>query len=358
MTILNSNKPVWFNKDGGILANGYIWVGEENKASNNFEVTVTFEDSAGTLTTAEQPLRTDDSGRIVYLGTPIIATVAVTHSLLILNSAGKQVDYIPSVEAGVVAGTTVTETYNTEADAVADTSLIPGTHVVTLSQTTLFSGGGADWVVITFSGTPGDGDLILDLDNGAQLKKLFNQLNTDRNLGEIATAGAAAQLEARDNIGIVIPSDIADTAKIITKYIKDHGDSNFLDYNTAGAYAGVKSIGKTGSGANYIWTALDGLPSNVTALYVSTSVKVESTGAGSANEIALAGGTVSLGGAEDYIDQLWIKAVGTSDSILGTSTADIPLNSSGLFFITGSHGGLSNTSNSFIRVYLRGYSVA
>jgi hypothetical protein len=274
MTVLKTNKPVWFDKEGGLLNEGYIYVGEPNKAPQDFPVTVTFEDSSGNQVTAAQPLRTDASGRIVYLGNPTIATVGEDYSLLILDSAQKQQDYIPSVDAGIITGSVDAKVYDTQAAAVADQTLVADMFVQTLDKTTPFDGDGADWRVVAYTGTPGDGIDLVDLDNGLQLKRLKNYLASNKNLEEISSAGATAQNEARSNINAVgVRSEVAGFSKAENVFVYNGGsDLGLFDVQGSMADGVYESIGKTGSAADNIWTALDSVPDDATFLILFCQV--------------------------------------------------------------------------------------
>jgi hypothetical protein len=76
--------------------------------------------------------------------------------------------------------------------------------VRTQGKVTSTDGSGAEWVVVAAATGTADDDLYADLANGLQIKKLFNQLYTDRNLAEIALAGTVAQAEARENLGLTL----------------------------------------------------------------------------------------------------------------------------------------------------------
>jgi len=80
--------------------------------------------------------------------------------------------------------------------------LIIGQVARTVGNVTTTDGLGAEWLVVAAGTGTADDDLFADLGNGLQVQRLFNQLYTDRNLAEIATAGGVAQQAARDNLDI------------------------------------------------------------------------------------------------------------------------------------------------------------
>ena len=256
MTVLNTNKPVWFDKEGGLLDNGYIYVGQVDTAPQNFPINVTLTDSSGTETIVQpgedSPLRTNSAGQIVYLGNPVVATVGENYSLLILDSQMKQVDYIAEVDAGVISGSVDAKVYATQAAAAADVTLVSGTMVTTLAKTTAFDGDGAEWQVVAYTGTPGDDVDLVDMANGNQLKRLENYLASNKNLQEIADAGGAAQTSARTNLDVYSKAEaLEDAANTVSS---SNIQSSAVDASKLSSGAALSNIGSGNITSTYLAT--------------------------------------------------------------------------------------------------------
>jgi hypothetical protein len=346
MTVLDTNKPVWFDKEGGLLNEGYIYVGEPNKAPQDFPVTVTFEDSSGNQVTAAQPLRTDASGRIVYLGNATIATVAEDYSLLILDSAQKQQDYIPSVDAGIITGSVDAKVYSTQAAAVADQTLVADMFVQTLDKTTPFDGDGADWRVVAYTGTPGDGIDLVDLDNGLQLKRLKNYLAANKNLEEIEDAGAIAQQAARENLGMPSP-DVSNYIRGSAIYRRDYTQELEVFVGTVIPNITWQSIGPTGSGADHVWADLDSIPLDAKMICINVKFNVIDTGGSGTGVLSMRPSGSTLPAGDDTL-----KSTSFANTDKGDTSMEItlPVNSSNVFEAYYNLTGVSETLSFEIRL--------
>jgi hypothetical protein len=172
MTPIETNKPVFFDSDGSVLEGGKIYIGQPGTDPRTNAKTVTFRDAGGSEFTAAQPLNTLN-GRIVYNGKPIVALVDGEHSMLVINSANVQVDYSRSVNSSSTAGTAIVGF--SELTRVGLTlpaiKLFPvsvGESVRNIGKATATDALGADWLVTSASGTPGNDKTVIDFSNGLQ----------------------------------------------------------------------------------------------------------------------------------------------------------------------------------------------
>jgi len=173
MTPVQSDKRLFTDSQGAPLDGGYVYVGQPSKAPQvpANQVTVTFKDDAGNEFTASQPLRTV-GGKIVYNGSPIATFVDGEHSLLVLNSAGVQVEYSASISPveSTGGGGTASDTIQvglTLADVKA-LDVAVGDVCRSVGRVTANDGLGADWLVISSTGSPGDDVSLIDFNNGLQ----------------------------------------------------------------------------------------------------------------------------------------------------------------------------------------------
>lgn len=171
MTPIQSNKPVFFDSEGGAL-NGSIYIGNPDESPRTSPKTVTLRDSGGVEFAAGRPLNVKD-GRITYNGSPIVALVSGSYSMLTLDQAGAQVDYSPNVDAPAVDAGELSGTIRfglTLADIkVFDVSV--GNAVRNIGNLTAADGGGADWLVTSNTGSPGNDTNLIDFTNGLQGQK-------------------------------------------------------------------------------------------------------------------------------------------------------------------------------------------
>ena len=204
-TLVYTNKLTWFQDAGEPLKSGYIYVGDPNTDPQNFPKTVTFTDSDGNAFTAPQPLRTNNDGRIQWNGKAITATVDGDYSLLILKSDNAtQINdgYISSVtdfNAGGGGGGDITN-YREYGLTLADTKQIsknPGQTVGSVGKAAVEDGEGANWIVLSNTGSPADDVDLIDFDNGTQGRRLRNFLQPQDNLDNLADND-----QARTNLGI------------------------------------------------------------------------------------------------------------------------------------------------------------
>lgn len=170
MTPIEPPKHPFHDNDGNLLNNGYIYIGQPNTAAQNpvNQKTVTFRDAGGGEFTAQQPLRTIN-GKISYNGQPITALVEGNHSMLILDSAESQVDYIGLIEAAaVVEGDSGSIQVGLLLSDIKAFDVSVGEVVRNVGELTAIDDNGADWLVVSATGSPGDDVDLIDFDNGLQ----------------------------------------------------------------------------------------------------------------------------------------------------------------------------------------------
>jgi hypothetical protein len=147
-----------------------------------------------------------------------------------------------------------------------------GQVVRTVGDNSIYDNGGAEWVVVAGGTGTADDDLYADLNNGLQLKRVFNQLYTNRNLGEIADAGATAQEEARDNIDTYGKDDV---------YTKTETFNKSLNLSDADDFGVLRINIDTYSKAETVSTIQTRLGVETTVFAgSSTSVDLDSVGGG------------------------------------------------------------------------------
>jgi hypothetical protein len=172
MTPIETNKPVFFDSDGSVLEGGKIYIGQPGTDPRTNAKTVTFRDAGGSEFTAAQPLNTLN-GRIVYNGKPIVALVDGQHSMLVINSANVQVDYSRSVNSGGsadvgIVGFSELIRVGLTLPAIKLFTVSVGESVRNIGKATATDALGADWLVTSASGTPGNDNTIIDFSNGLQ----------------------------------------------------------------------------------------------------------------------------------------------------------------------------------------------
>lgn len=172
MTPIETNKPVFFDSDGSVLEGGEIYIGQPGTDPRTNAKTVTFRDAGGSEFTAAQPLNTLN-GRIVYNGKPIVALVDGEHSMLVINSANVQVDYSRSVNSGGasdvgIVGFSELIRVGLTLPAIKLFNVNVGESVRNVGKVTATDSLGANWLVISASGTPGNDQTIIDFSNGLQ----------------------------------------------------------------------------------------------------------------------------------------------------------------------------------------------
>jgi hypothetical protein len=172
MTPIETNKPVFFDSDGSVLEGGEIYIGQPGTDPRTNAKTVTFRDAGGSEFTAAQPLNTLN-GRIVYNGKPIVALVDGEHSMLVINSANVQVDYSRSVNAGStdpvgIVGFSELIRVGLTLPAIKLFNVNVGESVRNIGKATATDALGANWLVTSASGTPGDDKTVIDFSNGLQ----------------------------------------------------------------------------------------------------------------------------------------------------------------------------------------------
>jgi hypothetical protein len=172
MTPIETNKPVFFDSDGSVLEGGKIYIGQPGTDPRTNVKTVTFKDAGGSEFTAAQPLNTLN-GRIVYNGKPIVALVDGEHSMLVINSANVQVDYSRSVNSGStnpvgIVGFSELIRVGLTLPAIKLFNVNVGESVRNVGKVTATDSLGANWLVTSASGTPGNDNTVIDFSNGLQ----------------------------------------------------------------------------------------------------------------------------------------------------------------------------------------------
>lgn len=171
-TPINTDKHVFFDDAGNVLSGGKIYIGQPGTDPRTNKKTVTFEDSAGGQFTAQQPLTTIN-GKISYNGKPIKALVDGEYSMLILDSADKQVDYSSSIvppsggggssesfDQLIRVGLTLSEVRSFDVGV--------GDVIRAVGQDTTTDDKSGEWVAVSNTGNPADGFEVIDFDNGLQ----------------------------------------------------------------------------------------------------------------------------------------------------------------------------------------------
>lgn len=178
MNPIQTNKPVFFGEDGDVLKSGKIYIGQPNQWPLDFPKTVTLQDSAGSQFTAQQPLRTNSDGRITYNGKAIIALVDGNYSMLVRDRNDVTVPdgYTPFVENTDSGGTSegVTQVGLLLSD-IKQLNVTPGETVRNVGKATTLDNLGADWLVVSSTGSPADDVDLIDFDNGTQGQRIKNQ---------------------------------------------------------------------------------------------------------------------------------------------------------------------------------------
>jgi hypothetical protein len=180
MNPIRTNKPIFFGDNGEVLKSGNIYIGQPNQWPLSFPKTVTFQDSAGSQFTAAQPLRTNSQGRIEYNGKAVMALVDGNYSMLVRDRNGVTVadGYTPFVSnAGSGGGSTegVTQVGLLLSD-IKQLNVTPGETVRNVGKSTTLDGLGADWLVVSATGSPGDDVDLIDFANGTQGQRIGNEL--------------------------------------------------------------------------------------------------------------------------------------------------------------------------------------
>lgn len=274
MTPVQSIKPVFFDNSGNVLENGQIYIGQPDTDPRTSPKTVTFEDSAGIQFTAAQPLRTI-GGKIVYNGRPIVALVDGEHSMLVLTSSGAQVDYTASIATSGSGGSVdLSDTIRVGLilDDVKAFDASVGDVLRSVGRATATDNLGADWLVISSTGSPGDDVDLIDLDNGLQAQRDKSKLYTDSVLPYVAdqtfNPDAPTQVWSGSS-GAVNVTSLSDTGAGFY-IVKVSSGRQFLIASHAALTAITADV--FGSGHNEI----DAGPSTFTVY--STSVQIDYSG--------------------------------------------------------------------------------
>lgn len=183
MNPIRTNKPVFFGDDGEVLKSGNIYIGQPNQWPLSFPKTVTLQDSAGSQFTAQQPLVTNNQGRIEYNGKAAIALVDGDYSMLVRDRNGVTVadGYTPFVEntdGGGGAADGVTQVGLLLSD-IKQFNVTPGETVRNVGKTTVLDGLGVEWLVVSNTGNPADDVDLIDFANGTQGERIEDFLYVD-----------------------------------------------------------------------------------------------------------------------------------------------------------------------------------
>src|SRR5690606_15819177 len=178
MKPIQTNKPVFFGDDGEVLKSGRIYIGQPNQWPLSFPKTVTLQDSAGSQFTAQQPLVTNNQGRIEYNGKAVIALVDGNYSMLVHDRNGVTVadGYTPFVDNA--ADETDLSGVTQVGLLLSDIKLFdvtPGDTVRNVGKITATDGLGADWLVVSNTGNPADDETLIDFSNGLQGQRINSQ---------------------------------------------------------------------------------------------------------------------------------------------------------------------------------------
>ena len=176
MNPIRTNKPVFFGDDGEVLKSGRIYIGQPNQWPLSFPKTVTLQDSAGSQFTAQQPLVTNNQGRIEYNGKAVIALVGGNYSMLVRDRNGVTVadgytPFVSAVDAGASGAGTQVGTLLVD---IKQLNVTPGQTVRNVGKVTALDRMGADWLVVSNTGSAGDDEALIDFNNGAQGRRLYN----------------------------------------------------------------------------------------------------------------------------------------------------------------------------------------
>jgi len=246
---VQSDRKLFTDRYGNPL-NGSVYVGQPGKnpkpAAN--QVTVTFKDDAGNTFTASQPLLLV-GGKIVYNGLPIAALVDGEHSLLVLDSNGTQVEYSASIvpsEAG--GGGTAFDSIKVELTLaeVKALDVAVGDVCRSVGKLTATDDLGADWLVISSTGNPGDDGNLIDFDNGLQgvRYRAGGTVILDRPIAVLDVTGITAEAYNSTWTEVDISSAVPDGA--ISAII---GIDAYIQDSTSPATLTINSYArKTGSG--------------------------------------------------------------------------------------------------------------
>lgn len=178
MTPIQTNKPLFFDSEGNALEDGKIYIGQPATDPRTNPKTVTFRDSGGATFTAQQPLTTK-AGRIVYNGLPIVALVDGEHSMLVLDSDNQRVEYSRSVNApggGESAQFEELMRVGLTLNDIKAFDVNVGDSVRSSGKSTATDGLGADWLVVSNTGSAGDDVDLIDFTNGLQGRRVTNKL--------------------------------------------------------------------------------------------------------------------------------------------------------------------------------------
>lgn len=130
-----------------------------------------------------------------------------------------------------------------------------GTALRTTGKTSTTDDEGAEWVVVAGGTGTADDDTYVDLDNGLQAERVFNQLYTKNRLSEIADDGAAAQTTARGNLGEFTTVNYADDSVTAPKLAETTSERDWVLGRTAAA--GVAEVGTYALLRNKLSTDID-----------------------------------------------------------------------------------------------------
>jgi len=192
-TPINTDKHVFFDDAGNVLSGGKIYIGQPGTDPRTNKKTVTFEDSAGGQFTAQQPLTTIN-GKISYNGKPIKALVDGEYSMLILDSADKQVDYAssivpPSGGASGDGGFDELIRVGLTLNEVKQFDVSVGDVVRNAGRDSAQDQKGQEWLAVSNTGNSANDTTLIDFNNGLQGVRVgFSSLYLDEFVGRFKSA--------------------------------------------------------------------------------------------------------------------------------------------------------------------------
>lgn len=221
MNPIRTNKPVFFGDDGEVLKSGQIYIGQPNQWPLSFPKTVTLQDSAGSQFTAAQPLTTNNQGRIEYNGKSVMALVDGDYSILVRDRNGVTVGegYTPFVEnaADGPASTESVTQIGLLLEDIQSFDVTPGETVSNVGRLSANDGLGAEWLVVSSTGSPADDINIIDFDNGTQGQRINNFLYREELQSDAPGEGAALiTTESGENVEQALATTLSDAQQFAT----------------------------------------------------------------------------------------------------------------------------------------------
>jgi hypothetical protein len=223
----------------------------------------------------------------------------------------------------------------------------------TVGDASATDNGGAEWLIVAGgTGTDDGGVTFLDLNNGKQAQRLFNQLYTLNLLSEIKDAGASAQAEAVENLGLS-PAAVSGYVRADNVFYRDdNGNAEVAKSNT-----GTETVGKTGSGADYILASLDSLPLDTTHVLIRAHVNINATTISTSASTSL--WLYRNGGSQYDFDYFPTYAPNTGNNYQSAQDIWVPIDDTATMIFKVSSNVISGgTGSAVTRLTLIGYATA